>query len=68
MPPVGLESQTFDLPIALMSGGTATLRLPRPMSGEDYDHMVSLLEANLKAMRKALVKDPAPENKSETTT
>lgn len=60
MPGVGQEAQPFDLPIPLIGGGMATLRMPRPITGEDYDHMVALLESNLKALRKALVKEPKP--------
>jgi hypothetical protein len=52
------DAQPFDLPVPLIGGGTATLRMPRPISGEDYDHMVAFLDANLKALRKALVRDP----------
>jgi hypothetical protein len=58
MASVGQDAQPFDLPVPLIGGGTATLRMPRPISGEDYDHMVALLNANLTALRKALVRDP----------
>ncbi len=57
MADVGQDAQPFDLPVPLIGGGTATLRMPRPISAEDYDHMVTFLDTNLKTLRKAFVRD-----------
>jgi hypothetical protein len=49
----------FDLPVPLPGNTLAILRMPRPMTGKDYDFMVTQLDANLKAYRTALVVDDA---------
>ncbi len=54
--------EPYDLQIALIGGALATLRVPRPMSEENFMLLTSLLTANLTAMKPALVlpKPPAP--------
>lgn len=55
------EGVPYDLTLPLVSGGQAILRMPRTMSEEDYTLLTTLLDANLKAMKKALVTAEKPE-------
>lgn len=58
MPSLGqVDSPTFDLPVPLLNGETTTLRMPRFMSNENYEYMVSLIDVNLKAIKKAIVRE-----------
>lgn len=51
----------LDLPIPLVSGGRAVLRVPIPLTGQDYDLLRSMLEAQLGGMKPAIVREaPAP--------
>jgi hypothetical protein len=45
----------YDLALALMDGEHAVLRIPRHMSEENFKLLSSLIDANLKAMKLALV-------------
>ena len=47
--------KSFDLPIPL-AGGTATLRIPVPMSLEDYDLLTEALEMSLKLYKGTITK------------
>jgi hypothetical protein len=51
-------AQPYDLTLALMGGVQATLRIPRHMSEANYMLLTSLIEANLKAMKPALITPP----------
>jgi hypothetical protein len=52
----GQDARPYDLTLALMDGVQATLRIPRQMSADNYSLLTTLLDANLKAMKKALVR------------
>jgi hypothetical protein len=43
--PMPSKTGTFDLPIPLLDGLSAFLRIPRPMSEENYSHLVNFLNA-----------------------
>lgn len=60
MPEVQSPAATppYDLTLALLGGEHAVLRVPRHMSKANYDLLTSLIDANLKAMRAALVSEP----------
>ena len=49
------QAQPFDLPI-LLDAGQATLRMPVPMSDEDFETLTEALELNLRLYRKKLTK------------
>ena len=59
----------WDLTIPLIEGGQAILRVPIPVTDEDFDMLKSVITANLDAVRRAIVKttqdagegDSAPE-------
>jgi hypothetical protein len=55
----GGEPRPFDISIPLRNGSQALLRVPVPLSEEDYDLLTSAIEANLQVMRKTIVR-PAP--------
>ena len=56
MPDVsGQDARPYDLTLALMGGVQATLRVPRQMTEDNYRLLTTLLDANLKAMKDALV-------------
>ncbi len=48
----------WDLTIPLIGGGQAILRIPIPVTEEDFDLLKGVITANLDAMRKAIVKSP----------
>jgi hypothetical protein len=45
----------YDLTLALIGGEQATLRIPRRMSLDNYNLLTTLIDANLRAMKRALV-------------
>lgn len=47
--------RAYDLVLPLLDDTQATLRIPRPMSEENYALLRELLDLNLGMMRKALV-------------
>jgi hypothetical protein len=53
MPETGRES--IDIPIPIISGGLAYLRIPRSMSETDYTGFTGVLNALLTNMKAALV-------------
>jgi len=55
MPALQIEAVPYDLTLPLISGGQAILRIPRTMTEEDYTLLTTLLDANLRAMKKALI-------------
>ena len=58
MPDISKEdARPLDIPIPLVSGGRATLRIPVPLSEEDYEILTSLLDVNLKGMKRAIVRE-----------
>jgi hypothetical protein len=56
-PPGG--TPPYDLSLALLGGEQAFLRIPRHMTQENYNLLTSLINANLTAMKAALVTDAA---------
>ena len=59
MPAVDSQgAQPYDLTLALMDGQYATIRVPRQMTKGNYDLLMALFNANLTAMRPALVSEP----------
>lgn len=56
----------YDLTLALMAGEHAILRIPRHMSEENYGLLTSLIDANLKAMKAALVSEPTAPATADT--
>jgi hypothetical protein len=55
LPSIGRDDvESLDLPIPLIEGGMAVLRIPRRMSPEDYTYLNTILTAMLKGMQKAL--------------
>jgi hypothetical protein len=60
MPEIQAENaRPFDLPIPL-AAGMATLRMPVPMSLEDYDLLTEALTLSLKLYKANLTKRPEP--------
>lgn len=53
-------SAPYDLTLALLGGEHAYLRIPRQMTKANYELLTNLIDANLKAMKAALVSDVAP--------
>lgn len=50
--------ESIDIPIPLVSGGQAVLRVPRSMTEADFGLLTSLLDSMLKGMKAALVVAP----------
>lgn len=59
MPDVGQNVMSMDLPIPVIGGGQATLRMPRHMTEQAYTHFVSVLTATLNAWKPAVVIKPS---------
>ena len=49
------DVRPLDIPIPLISGAQATLRIPIPLSEADYELLTTLIEVNLKGMKQAIV-------------
>jgi hypothetical protein len=61
MPATTLQDRSdLDLPIPLIEGGQATLRIPVPLTEEDYEYLTGMLDNMLKGMKKALTRRPKP--------
>ncbi len=59
MPDVGFAQETvrpFDLPI-LLDAGTATLRVPTPMSADDFDVLMEAIQFNLNLYKSKLTRE-----------
>lgn len=48
----------WDLTIPLIEGGQAILRVPIPVTDDDFDMLKSVITSNLDAMRRAIVRPP----------
>lgn len=60
MPEIQTEhARPFDLPIPL-AAGTATLRIPVPMTADDFELLTEAIALNLKLYRANLTKKPEP--------
>ena len=62
MPDVGTTREAvrpFDLPI-LLDAGTATLRVPTPMSSDDFEVLMKAIQFNLNLYKKKLTREPGP--------
>jgi hypothetical protein len=49
------DAKPLDLPIPLIGGGQATLRVPIPLSEENYQHLTTMLTSMLGGMKPAIV-------------
>lgn len=57
----GSESKRdWDLTIPLVEGGQAVLRVPIPVTPEDFDLLKGVIASNLDAMKRAIVKNAEP--------
>ncbi len=57
---------TFDLPIPLLDGLSAFLRIPRPMSEENYSHLVNFLKTIKPSIVSKSKQDESQEKTDET--
>lgn len=53
--PAESEKRVLNIPLTLLGGGQATLSLTIPISEQDFTMLVSLIEANLRVMKPAIV-------------
>ena len=53
-----VAKKDWDLTIPLVEGGQAILRVPIPVTDEDFDMLKSVITSNLDAMRRAIVRPP----------
>jgi hypothetical protein len=55
-----VDAKPLDLPIPLIGGGQATLRIPIPLSEENYKHLTTILTSMLGGMKPAIVAGVSP--------
>lgn len=58
------DAKPLDLPIPLIGGGQATLRVPIPLTEENYKHLTTMLTAMLGGMKPAIVTTPPTANEA----
>lgn len=61
--PVQREEEPLEIPIPLMSGSRAVLRIPVPMTEEDFELLRRLIDINLDTMKRAIVIQEEPVRK-----